>query len=170
MSDNQATDRARRASNIELSDLVLHSTRYLSLWSSPGKLKPRFIGPFQVTKAVGTNVFGLDLPTTMKVHQIFNVYLLLKLQGEYKPPGPIIVNGEAEYEVEKIIRHRGNGKHRQYLVQWLGYDDSEDFWMKADELTNAPLVLQCYLIQHGFSQSWGQFFLMGKALMCVRVV
>ena len=39
------------------------------------------------------------------------------------------------------MRHRGNGIHRQYLVQWLGYDDSEVFWMKANELANAPLVL-----------------------------
>ena len=48
----------------------------------------------------------------MKIYPIFNVSLLHKLQGKYKLPGPIIVDGEAEYKVEKIVRHRGNGKYR----------------------------------------------------------
>ena len=126
MSDKQATDQAKRASNIEVSDLVLLSTRYLSLRSSPGKLKPCFIRPFRVTKAVGANAFELEFSATMKVHPVFNVSLLCKFQGEYKPPGLIIVDGEAEYEVEKIFRRKGNGKRRQYLVRYLGYDESED--------------------------------------------
>ena len=74
----------------------------------------------------------------MKVHPVFNVSLLCKLQYEHSLPGPIIVDGEAEYEVEKIVRHRGNGKRGQYLVRWLGYDESEYCCIKADELTNVP--------------------------------
>ena len=77
----------------------------------------------------------------MKVHSVFNFSFSNKFQGEFKPPRPIIVDKEAEYEVEKIFRHRGNGKHHQYLVKWLGYDESEDYWIKKDELTNVPLVL-----------------------------
>ena len=77
----------------------------------------------------------------MKVHTVFNVSLLCKFQGKYKVPGPNIIDREAKYEVEKIFKHRGYGKYRQYLVQWLVYDESEDFWMKAYELTNGPLVL-----------------------------
>ena len=68
--------------------------------------------------------FELELPTTMKVHPVFNVSVLCKVLGEGKPPGPTIVNGEAKYEVEKIDRQRGNGKYRQCLVKWLGYDES----------------------------------------------
>ena len=43
--------------------------------------------------------------------------------------------------MEKIVRHHGNGKRRQYLIRWLEYDESEDCWLKADELTNAPVAL-----------------------------
>ena len=114
---------------------------YLSLRSFPRKLKPYFVGTFQVTKAVGANAYELELPTTMKVHPVFNFSFLHKFQGEYKPPGPIIVDGEAEYKVDKTVRHRGNGKCCQYLVQWLGYDNSEDYWVNADKFTNATLVL-----------------------------
>ena len=62
----------------------------------------------------------------MKIHPIFNVFLLHKHQGKYKQARPIIVDVEAEYEVEKIVRYRGNNKCHQYLVRWLGYDESED--------------------------------------------
>ena len=70
---------------------------------------------------------------TIKVNPVFNVSLLNKFQGKCILPGPIIVDEEAEYELEKIIRQRGNGKHRQYLVRWLAYDESEDCWMEEDE-------------------------------------
>ena len=77
----------------------------------------------------------------MKVYPIFNLALLCKYEGKYRPPGPIIIDKKAEYEVEKIFRHRENSKRHQYLVRWLGYNESEDYWMKAEELTNLPLVL-----------------------------
>ena len=54
----------------------------------------------------------------MKVHPVFNVSVLCEFQGEYKPARPIIVNREAEHEVEKIFRDRGNGKCHQYLNGW----------------------------------------------------
>ena len=109
-----------------MGDLVLLSTCYLSLRSFSGKLKPRFVRSFRVTKAVRANAFELELPTTMKVHPVFNVSLLHKFQGDYRPPRPIIIDVEAQYEVKKIVRHRGNGKQRQYLVRWLGYHESKD--------------------------------------------
>ena len=58
------------------------------------------------------NAFRLALPNTMQVHPVFNISLLQPYQGEYKPPGPIEVEEEAEYEVEKIIRHHGNGRRQ----------------------------------------------------------
>ena len=56
------------------------------------------------------NAFELDLPATMRVHPVFNVSLLRLYHGVYSTPGPIIVEGEFEYEVDRIIRHRGKGK------------------------------------------------------------
>ena len=46
-----------------------------------------------------TNAFRLILPTTMQIHPVLNVSLLRPYQGDYIPPGPIEVEGEAEYEV-----------------------------------------------------------------------
>ena len=68
-----------------------------------------FCGLFHVLRTVGANAFELELPMTMKVHPVFNVSLLRLYHGVYSPPGPIITEGEVEYEVERIIRHRGKG-------------------------------------------------------------
>ena len=93
----------------------------------PGELDPHFIGPFQVTKAVGANAFELELPGIMNVHPVFSVFLLCKYHGKCKPSGPIIIVTEAEYDAEKILRYRGNGKFCQYLVRHLGYNEKEHY-------------------------------------------
>ena len=110
--DKTAADQVRRSAKISEGDLVLLSTRHLQLKAISGKMKPRFVGPVRVLRAVGANAFELDLPMTMKVHPVFNISLLRLYHGDYSPPGPIIVEGEAEYEVDRIICHRGKGKRR----------------------------------------------------------
>ena len=37
------------------------------------------------------------------------------------------------YRIEKIIRTKGKGKYKQYLVKWYGYDDSFNKWITADK-------------------------------------
>ena len=58
------------------------------------------------------------------------------------PPDPIEVAGELEYTVEKIIRHRYPASRREYLVRWLGYDTSEDTWLRAEDLEHAQDILR----------------------------
>lgn len=38
------------------------------------------------------------------------------------------------YRIEKIIRTRGKGKHKQYYVKWVGYDSSHNSWIKASNV------------------------------------
>ena len=37
------------------------------------------------------------------------------------------------YRIEKIIRTKGKGKYKQYLVKWYGYNDSFNKWITADK-------------------------------------
>ena len=39
---------------------------------------------------------------------------------------PVLVDGEKQYEVEKIVAECGCGNHKQYLVYWVGYPDKHD--------------------------------------------
>ena len=57
----------------------------------------------------------------------------------------MLVDRNLEYEVEGILRHRGKGAQRQYLVSWKRYDLSEATWEPELHLANAPDTLADYL-------------------------
>ena len=56
-----------------------------------------------------------------------------------------LIEGEEEYEVEGILRHKGEGASRQYLVLWKGYPLTEASWEPVSHLDHAPLILEDYL-------------------------
>ena len=61
----------------------------------------------------------------------------------------MVVDGEEEYEVEAILRHKGKGAQRSYLVMWQGYPITEASWEPKSHLRNAPLILEDYLRRVG---------------------
>ena len=74
------------------------------------------IGPYKVKKLVGSS-YQLELPYTMKIHDIFYPNLLQKatnnpLPGQRNSPLPsTVVDNEEEWEVDNIldVKH-GRGK------------------------------------------------------------
>ena len=91
----------------------------------------------------------LDLGTRLKgVHNVFHILLLrlYRTGGDgVSPPEPIVVDGTAEFEVERILAHRDRrGCAHEYLVHWAGHDSSEDLWLMESDLQNAPAVLRRY--------------------------
>ena len=83
--------------------MVMLSTRNLKLSGTTGKLKPRFIGPFRVVSMVGSNAAKLDLPVSMRVHPVFNVQLLKIYRGALTRPAPVVVDGQEEFDIERIL-------------------------------------------------------------------
>ena len=87
--------------------------------------------------------YQLTLPVQWKIHPVFHVDLLTPYKettfhGEnYTRPPPDLINDEEEYEVEKILDSRVQGRkcQVQYLVKWVGYPDSDNQWLNADQLT-----------------------------------
>ena len=64
------------------------------------------MGPFKVLQLIGANAAKLELPESMSVHPVFNVSLLKVYKGTLQRPAPVEVEGQTEYEIEKIIAHR----------------------------------------------------------------
>ena len=55
------------------------------------------------------------------------------------------MEGTLEYEVEGILRDKGKGARRRFLVLWKGYPLSEATWEPVEHLDNAQDVLEDYL-------------------------
>ena len=89
----------------------------------------------------------------MKIHPVFNVNLLSFAEPDPipghmpEPPPPVVTDkGEEEWEVETILDWRWKNKTRktnlQYKVHWKGYPTGEDSWEPAENLQNAPDLVQ----------------------------
>ena len=115
-------------------DQVWLEGRNLKTHHPTAKLAPRRYGPFSIIKKLSPVTYRLTLPATMRIHPVFHVDLLTKYREteehgpNYERPPPEIVEGEPEWEVEKIINSRLHGRYKklQFLVRWKGFPPSED--------------------------------------------
>jgi len=95
-------------------DLVLLSTKdlkYQMVGRRMEKLTERFVGLYKVKSIVSTNAIELELPSTIKIHLVVNVSRVCRYRGQVEGqkkerPQPIIIEGEEEWEVEKIVNKR----------------------------------------------------------------
>ncbi|CAJ0944065.1 unnamed protein product [Ranitomeya imitator] len=55
------------------------------------------------------------------------------------PPAPVLVEGELEYIVEKILDSRISRRKLQYLVKWKGYGQEDNSWVFASDVHAADL-------------------------------
>ena len=86
----------------------IHTTRPLQ------KLSHRRLGPFVVERRIGPMAYRLRLSHGMKqLHPVFNVVKLTPAPDDLitghmmeDHPPPIVINGEAEWEVEEILDSR----------------------------------------------------------------
>ena len=84
------------------------STRNIKTEQLLKKLNDKNIGLFKIKKLVRL-LYQLELPHTMKIHDIFHPNLLQKiaddpLPGQQNiPPPPIVVNDKKEWEVDNIL-------------------------------------------------------------------
>ena len=115
------------------------------------KLSPKRFGPFTTTEQIGAVTYRLDLPTTMKIHNMFHIDLLMlyKETEAYGQPfmrPPPVIEGEEEYEVEAILdaRQHGRGQKLQYLVHWKGYPNSNNSWVDHGDLNTPELLKEYY--------------------------
>ncbi len=128
----------------KVGDPVMIQTKDLRLKVPSRKTAPRFIGPFRVKDVVGPEAYRLWLPSHHKFHPVFNVSRLERYlprdhdNPEYRTDS-IEVDGEEQWEVDRILDRRTRNGTVEYLVRWVGFGDVYNQWvarkdMRADEL------------------------------------
>jgi len=95
----------------KVGDLVILSTKdlkYQIVRKRTEKLTERFVGPYKVKKIVSSNAVELELPKTVKIHPVVNVSRIYRNVGQVEgqrreQPAPVIIEGEEEWEIERIL-------------------------------------------------------------------
>ena len=152
-----ADRKKREGVEFKVGDLVLLSTKELK-WHMKGrrleKLTERFIGPYKVKSIISANTVELQLPPAIHTHPVVNVSKLQMYKSQVEgqkatKPAPVIIEGEEEYEVEKILnRRRIRGKDK-FLVRWKGYTAEADTWEDRGNLKNAEKLVEEFEREYG---------------------
>jgi len=120
-----ANRRQREKEEYRVEDLVLLSTKDLK-WQMKGrrseKLTEHFVDPYKVKGIVSSNAIELELPKSIRIHSVVNVSRVQlykpQVEGQKKtPPKPVIIEGEKEFKVEKIINKRTVREKKKFLVR-----------------------------------------------------
>ncbi len=109
------------------------------------KLDHKWLGPFKILKVVSRAALKLQLPKWHRMHPVVSITDVRKYQPDeiserpsHPKPGPTIIDGGEEYEVEKILDSKYIRRRLHYYVQWKGYPSSENSWIPDRDTQNAP--------------------------------
>ena len=146
--------------NMSIGDLVMLNAKNIRTKRPTKKLAPKFYGPFKILEKIGTRSYRLELDQRWRIHNVFHISLLEPYKSSSDPqrtqlrPQPEEIEGEKEFEVERIIRSevretrkRVKGRARitkklYYLVKWVGYPDDECTWEPGKHLTHASEYIE----------------------------
>lgn len=108
------------APNFKVGSLVWLMRKNIKTQRPSDKLDHRRLGPFKILQKVGPLSYRLELPVTMKIHDVFHVSLLepyFESSSRKQNPPPCEINGELEYEVARILDSRVHNRQVEYLDQ-----------------------------------------------------
>ena len=148
-----ANKHRKEALRYQVGDMVWLSMKNIKTERPSKKLDHKMIGPYKVKELVRSS-YWLDLPTSMRIHDVFYPNLLRPaatdpLPGQHnKPEPPVVVDGEEEWEVDDILdAKRGKGKKLLFQVKWKGYDEDKQ-WYPASDFDHAKDVVDDFYKRH----------------------
>jgi hypothetical protein len=118
------------------------------------KLGPKQLGPFAMIEVLSDLDYRLQLPSALKLHDIFHIDYLSPWKGnningvEPPPPGLLTIEGEEEYEVSHIQDICKFGCTLKALVRWKGYGKGNNTWEPIKNLDHASEALADFYHLH----------------------
>jgi len=149
--DRKATEQP----SIEVGDLVMLNAKNIRTKRPSKKLSLKLEGPFKVVEKKGSRPYKLEISPRWKIHPVCHVSLLDPYQAsnrpdlEQPPQDPEDIDGDLEWEVERIIKSeiisytrkvRGRNeqmKELRYFVKWKGCAEDENTWEPPEGMKNA---------------------------------
>ena len=128
-------DQHHRPVSFQVGDWALLRLRQRAAASLPhsvtGKLKPRYVGPYQVAELINEVAVRLQLPPGARLHDVFHVGVLKKFVGT--PPAvppllPPLLHGAVVPAPARVTRARLARGVRQVLVEWQGEPPASATW------------------------------------------
>lgn len=157
---SEHADKHRLVSPFAVGQKVWLNRRHIDTTRPSRKLDHTRLGPFTILESIHDRAFKLDLPKSMKIHNVFHPSLLDICQtpdipGRIRPvPPPTIVNNELEYEVQDILRSRQRWGKLQYLIRWQGYNSDHDTWEPASLIEqDVPSLVQAFRLRQSHRNS-----------------
>ena len=96
--------------------------------------------------------YRLKLPHWMKqLHPVFNIVKLTLAPEDpiigrrtEDHPLPIVIDREAEWEVEEILDSHWHRRRFQYLIKWKEYDCEHNSWESTSKVSTPELTVEFY--------------------------
>ncbi|SPC63757.1 uncharacterized protein UHOD_11323 [Ustilago sp. UG-2017b] len=111
------------------------------------KLDYHRLGPFSISEVISSHAYRLQLPPSMKIHNVFQVDRLepyvanpIPIRVQPPPPPPVEIESDIEYEVKQVLNSKVDHRYSDplfYLVCWVGYGPDHNSWEPASNLTHA---------------------------------
>ena len=143
------------APDFQVGDKVYLNTEFLWTTHPSRKLSDKNVGRYEIIAKPGSHSFTLQLPDSMRaIHPVFHVSQLEPASSSSipgwvpTPPPPVLIEGELEFEISKILNSKVDCHRRLckllYLVRWSSYEgtDEETSWILASELGNASELIE----------------------------
>lgn len=122
-----------------LIDITVGTTVMVRLPNRATKLSPLYEGPFTVVTKTKAGTYVLKDEMNEILHR------------DYVPSELKVVTIDESaiedklYEVKEIRMHRGPASDRQYLVNWVGYGERENSWLKAAAFSDPETIRKYWL-------------------------
>eukprot|EP01083_Nonionella_stella_P131761 400546_1 len=75
----------------------------------------------------------------------------LELLGDYEYEKGLLAGRSVNYEVDVVVKSRGVGKQRKFLVKWKGFTAKYNTWEPQSNLSNAGKLLKAFMAKNNES-------------------